>query len=132
MFDPTILTTLAGLGAAVGGTIVGFYQRWLERKAATKVEEAEKRAYSLPTSAGVTDERNDRKNLDLPALFDLYSKQIAKYQVETRFRAVWSFVWAVVAMVGGLTVLLIGVWHVFNEHEYVCVLEIFGCCVYRI
>src|SRR5260221_14389335 len=105
------------LGSDDCGRMCGFYKRWGDRNAATKMEDAEKLAYSLATSAGVTDERNDRKNLDLPALFDLYSKQIAKYQVETRFRAVWSFVWAVVAMVGGLTVLLIGVWHVFNEHE---------------
>jgi hypothetical protein len=90
------------------------WQRFLESKTTAAVKEAEKRAYASGPPGSAIGSLNDRKSLDLPALLDLYSKQIAKYQVETRFRAEWSFVFAVVAMAGGLALLLFGAWHIFN------------------
>lgn len=43
-----------------------------------------------------------RIGLSTGRLFNLYSKQIEKYQQETRSRATWSFVFAIFAMFGGL------------------------------
>jgi hypothetical protein len=100
--------------------VVGYQNgREKEKIATEKVEDAQKRAfYASDTTAKEIDYTStDRNSLDLPALFDLYSKQIEKYQIETRGRAIWSFIWAVVAMVGGLSLLLFGAWHVFNGNN---------------
>lgn len=43
-----------------------------------------------------------RSALSTGRLFNLYSKQIEKYQEETRSRATWSFIFALVAMFAGL------------------------------
>jgi hypothetical protein len=93
-----------------------------EKEASQKVEsafQAYHAATNIPSVVSALDssgqnETVDRKDLERRALFDLYSKQIEKYQIETRGRAIWSFAWAVIAMLGGLTLLLFGAWHVFT------------------
>ena len=48
-------------------------------------------------------------------LFDLYSKQIEKYQTETQARAGWSFVFAIFSMVSGLSFVVWGGFHVLTN-----------------
>ncbi|WP_197477823.1 MULTISPECIES: hypothetical protein [unclassified Marinomonas] len=88
-----------------------------------KVEKAEKAAFDLSTSplsseiSQLKDEHDtlkvateqakkvveDHQNvLVMSRLFNLYSKQIEKYQQETRTRASWSFVFAIVSMFLGM------------------------------
>lgn len=43
-----------------------------------------------------------RSSMEMKRLFNLYSKQIEKYQVQTRIRATWSFMFAIFSMIAGL------------------------------
>lgn len=43
-----------------------------------------------------------RESMQMNRLFNLYSKQIEKYQVQTRSRATWSFMFAIFSMIAGL------------------------------
>lgn len=47
-------------------------------------------------------------SLNVGLLFDLYNKQIEKYQTETQARAGWSFIFAIVAMFAGLSFVMWG------------------------
>jgi cytochrome c biogenesis protein CcdA len=49
-------------------------------------------------------------------LFNLYSKQIEKYQTQTQARAGWSFIFAIIAMVSGLGFLVWGGYEIIREH----------------
>jgi len=46
--------------------------------------------------------------LSVGILFDVYSKRIEKYQTETQARAGWSFIFAIVAMLSGLSFVVWG------------------------
>ncbi|EJL6677220.1 hypothetical protein V9K54_003381 [Vibrio cholerae] len=93
------------------------------RDNAEKVEKAEREAFVSshePLSVEIEElkyEHNDLKEaaekvrkvvedsqraIDMGRLFNLYSKQIEKYQQETRTRASWSFVFAIVSMFLGI------------------------------
>jgi hypothetical protein len=50
--------------------------------------------------------------LQVGNLFDLYSKQIDKYQTETQARAGWSFIFAIFSMVSGLAFVAWGGAHI--------------------
>jgi Ca2+/Na+ antiporter len=96
---------------------------WKYKLNSEKVEKAEKQAFDLTTypltseMEALKDEHNnlkqateqvkkvveDNKNaIAMGRLFNLYSKQIEKYQQETRTRASWSFVFAIISMFLGM------------------------------
>lgn len=52
--------------------------------------------------------RQNRDLLQVGRLFDLYSKQIEKYQTETQARAGWSFIFAIFSMLAGLSFVIGG------------------------
>jgi hypothetical protein len=60
----------------------------------TDIEERVKQAATLMEES--------RSAITLRRLFNLYSKQIEKYQQQTRTRATWSFIFAIAAMFAGL------------------------------
>ena len=64
------------------------------REANKKVQEAEKKAYELSPES--------KDGIKIERLFDLYSKQIEKYQQETRTRATFSFFFAILSMSAGM------------------------------
>jgi TRADD-N domain-containing protein len=49
------------------------------------------------------------------SLFNLYSKQIGEYQTQTQARAAWSFIFAIVAMVSGLGLVVWGGYEIIRE-----------------
>lgn len=53
--------------------------------------------------------------LRVGTLFDLYSKQIEKYQTETQARAGWSFIFAIIAMFSGLGFVVWGGTHILAD-----------------
>ncbi len=59
-----------------------------------KIEEAEKEAYGFPVE--------NQDGIKIEHLFHLYSKQIEKYQQETRTRATLSFIFAILSMCAGM------------------------------
>jgi hypothetical protein len=61
---------------------------------------------------------NAQATLRVGVLFDLYSKQIEKYQTETRARAGWSFIFAIFAMVAGLSFVIWGGTVVFSAGDW--------------
>jgi hypothetical protein len=48
-------------------------------------------------------------------LFNLFSKQINKYQILTQARAEWSFIFAIFSMLAGLGLVVLGGVHIFNN-----------------
>ena len=72
------------------------------RRAAVRQEIAEKKAYEAdPIQEG-------QQHNVLGNLFNLYSKQIATYQLETQSRATWSFIFAILAMCAGMAFMFWG------------------------
>ncbi|MBP5957941.1 hypothetical protein ICA16_19885 [Pseudomonas anatoliensis] len=59
--------------------------------------------------------RQNRDLLQVGRLFDLYSKQIEKYQTETQARAGWSFIFAIFSMLAGLSFVVGGGFHVLTN-----------------
>jgi hypothetical protein len=59
--------------------------------------------------------RTAQDQLQVGRLFDLYSKQIEKYQTETQARAGWSFVFAIFSMVSGLSFVVWGGFHILTN-----------------
>lgn len=57
-------------------------------------------------------------SLQVGVLFDLYSKQIEKYQTETQARAGWSFIFALLAMFAGLGFVIWGGTVVFTTGDW--------------
>ncbi len=57
-------------------------------------------------------------SLQVGVLFDLYSKQIEKYQTETQARAGWSFIFAILAMFSGLGFVIWGGTVVFTSGDW--------------
>jgi hypothetical protein len=101
----TVVVSIFGFLVA-GGAVISFSE-WLadyfrKRSDAKELKKAEEQA---------------RDKLALPALFDLYWKQINSYQSETRSRAAWSFTVAVSAMLLGLGVLVFGGWNILQPGD---------------
>ncbi|MEZ8715903.1 hypothetical protein AB6D81_07900 [Vibrio splendidus] len=111
----------------VGALVSGSMKLWLDfsryKDNAKKVEKAEHEAFTssheplLFELEELKGEHNDlkeateqvrkvvedsQKAIDMGRLFNLYSKQIEKYQQETRTRASWSFVFAIISMFLGI------------------------------
>jgi hypothetical protein len=57
-------------------------------------------------------------SLQVGVLFDLYSKQIEKYQTETQARAGWSFIFAILAMFAGLGFVIWGGSVIFTSGDW--------------
>ncbi len=96
-------------------------------RARERLLEAEKSAYRGGTLAidqekGLASDATGRAlpmpgaqdQIQVGKLFDLYSKQIEKYQTETQARAGWSFVFAIFSMVSGLSFVVWGGFHVLR------------------
>lgn len=102
-------------------------------KADEKLKEAEKQAFvSIPESTAkrIRDLSDSQINLEqrteeigrrltdsyaavqMGGLFNLYSKQIEKYQTQTQSRAGWSFFCAIAAMISGLAMVVWGGTHI--------------------
>ena len=97
-------------------------------RARERLLEAEKSAYRGGTLAidqekGLASDATGRAlpmpgaqdQIQVGKLFDLYSKQIEKYQTETQARAGWSFVFAIFSMVSGLSFVVWGGFHVLTN-----------------
>jgi len=108
-----LLTVTVGLGADIWKSIIRRRQiDAAEAKAYTEGPvELEKKLEHLTTShAGLEGQaeeikqliRESREAIQTGALFNLYSKQIELYQQQTRSRASWSFIAAILAMISGL------------------------------
>ena len=69
-------------------------------EATRKVEDAEKKAYEIDSQSS--------DDIAIGRLFNLYSKQIEKYQQETRSRATWSFIFSILSMCAGLAFMFWG------------------------
>ncbi|MCU0092464.1 hypothetical protein N8H72_20995 [Pseudomonas koreensis] len=110
-----------------------YYQSRAARKLVLK---AEKEAYHIPPEEANVDAENlklspellaqrardidslirqNRDLLQVGRLFDLYSKQIEKYQTETQARAGWSFIFAIFSMIAGLGFVVGGGIHVLTS-----------------
>jgi len=76
----------------------------------TSHDDLEKRARALDALI-----QSSRRSLQVGRLFDLYSKQIEKYQTETQARAGWSFIFAIVAMIAGLGFVVGGGVHILTN-----------------
>jgi len=124
------------LAATALSIVKALFEKLSVKKQDSRVEEAEKRAFDvLPkelvekiervgaSQAGLevkTRELTDlidssRGALVLGNLFNLYNRQIEKYQDETRSRASWSFYIALIAMFAGFGFVFWGGQHVLTE-----------------
>lgn len=125
----TMVPTLIGAAAAGVGVAKAVSDARSTRKAQERVLEAERKAFKVAPEAYAerTEDLRDPKGsaeeraivvsklvhegqaaLQVGNLFDLYSKQIEKYQTETQARAGWSFIFAIVAMAAGLGFVFLG------------------------
>jgi hypothetical protein len=130
MIEPTLLTFAAG-GAGIIYKLVRDY--WDNLKATERVLKAEKKAFeAAPVAFAQRTEElkasqasleiqarelgvlisNSQAALQVGNLFDLYSKQIEQYQLQTQARAGWSFIFAIVAMGAGLGFIVWGGAHI--------------------
>jgi hypothetical protein len=82
---------LVGIAAIASGFLIALLQL---RNATKRVEESEKKAYNLTPGS--------KDGIKIERLFYLYSKQIGKYQQETRTRATLSFLFAILSMSAGM------------------------------
>jgi hypothetical protein len=127
------LSILSGLVIVLSKLTFDFLQR---KRAEQRLGEAEKQAFvSIPeiTAERLTTLSESQLSLEqqtaeikkrlaesyaavqMGGLFNLYSKQIEKYQTQTQSRAGWSFFFAITAMISGLMLVVWGGTHiVFN------------------
>ena len=59
-----------------------------------------------------------QRSIRMGYLFDVYNKQIEKYQTETQARAGWSFIFAIFSMLAGLAVVIGGGTYVLSGANY--------------
>ena len=134
---------IANLLAIIGALVAISYKirRDIQeaKKADTKVSEAEKNAFQTIPESVVTKTKellNSQENLEqrtieiekivlanqaalqMGGLFNLYNKQIERYQTETQSRAEWSFIFAIVAMVAGLAFVFWGGVHIIAGDDW--------------
>ncbi|MCI5143134.1 MAG: hypothetical protein D3909_15685 [Candidatus Electrothrix sp. ATG1] len=91
---PVTVTSGFASGAGLAATLLVFDMKLGASEANRKVEEAEERAYKIDSESS--------DDIAIGRLFNLYSKQIEKYQQETRSRATWSFIFAILSMCAGM------------------------------
>ena len=120
----------------VGGIIGGVYGFLRERKASQDVLDAEQEAFAgdvddLDQRCAALAESHpelgqeaiaqlleaNRAAIATGRLFNLYGKQIEKYQQQTRTRATWSFAFAIVAMFAGLGFVFWGGRHMLSQPD---------------
>jgi len=132
-----LLLTGLGLGTALLVKIVNDYRQ--RKKADEQVNEAEKQAFqAVPASIIERTRELAESQIDLEhrardvaeliessqtalqsgSLFNLYSKQIEKYQTQTQARAGWSFIFAIIAMVSGLGLVVWGGSHIILQANW--------------
>ncbi len=74
---------------------------WIRNAQANKrAEISEEKAYNIAPES--------KDGIKIERLFDLYSKQIEKYQIETRSRATWSFIFGILSMCAGMSFMFWG------------------------
>jgi hypothetical protein len=134
---------LSGLLPFIIATILTLVKTYIEKSSRKekeeKVEEAEKQAFTIPPDA-LLEQINQLKasqeglevktqeitslidqntrSLILGNLFNLYNKQIERYQDETRSRASWSFYIALIAMFFGFGFVFWGGQHVLTQTNW--------------
>ncbi len=120
------IASIASLDAtvvAVGIVSVVSWNTFASSEVNAKVQEAEKKAYEIDpeeikktisslhkSQEGLKEQADSIKTIiqesqnviEMGRLFNLYSKQIEKYQIETRSRATWSFIFAILSMCAGM------------------------------
>jgi hypothetical protein len=79
------------------GTFSGLYASWQQNKRDNSIREEVRKAEKAAFTEGP-----ENTAPSMGKLFNLYSKQIEQYQEQTRSRATWSFIFAIVAMSAGL------------------------------
>lgn len=97
-----------GLFAFIFASVQQLLEVLQRRKASAALRDAEQQAFSacnlLPDksrSLEISDDNAASGLIPASHLFRLYSKQIEMYQQETRARASWSFICAIIAMFAG-------------------------------
>lgn len=117
------------LGAlAAGGAVAAkFFADYFEaKKARERLLEAERNAFQdthdpnmdVEVRQRTSIEKNEHEPVDTVStgrLFNVYSKQIEKYQADTQARASWSFIFAVFSMLGGLGFVVWGSAHLLTS-----------------
>ncbi len=119
----SLFFSLAFLIALTSGILLYLHERKRDREASARVHEAEREAFKdhperlsrqldeLSRSQESLEERaqdlsrlldESRSAVAIGSLFNLFSRQIEKYQDQTRSRANWSFVFAIFSMFSGL------------------------------
>lgn len=121
---PNDLTIIVAFTFAFSYGIYAIYLNALKiKKADTKVSEAEKNVFQTIPEAFIAKTNEllasqeslenraieiekvvlaNQAVLQMGGLFNLYNKQIERYQTETQSRAGWSFIFAIFAMLAGL------------------------------
>lgn len=100
IFPDTSPATGFAIGVAIGSALLVVEMKSGDNEATRKVEDAEKKAYEIDSESS--------DDIAIGRLFNLYSKQIEKYQQETRSRATWSFIFAIVSMFAGMGFMIWG------------------------
>jgi len=129
-----ILTPI--IAATAISLIKALLEKVSDKKKETKLEEAEKQAFSgLPeailekmekidvSQAGLEFKTKElcelidtsKQALQQGNLFNLYNRQIERYQDETRSRASWSFYIALIAMFAGFAFIFWGGQHILSQ-----------------
>lgn len=138
-FDRIITLLLPIIAATVLTFVKTFYERISRKEKESKVEEAEKQAFTtapdqvlekidkLKASQQGLEVRTreivelidqNQRNLILGNLFNLYNKQIERYQDETRSRASWSFYIALISMFFGFAFIFWGGQHILTQTSW--------------
>lgn len=128
MFEPLLASFVEPVTAflvfMLGAVLIKALRDWLAEQLANKeVREAEHEAFKqepdkiaarlselVASESGIDQKVSEvsalveesKSAISMGRLFNLYSKQIEKYQQETRSRATWSFIFAITAMCAGL------------------------------
>jgi len=115
---PVLIAVVAATVSIITKAATDLYTTW---RATKRVLQAEKEAFKTaperdlvkaeeidPSATGKFRIRDHRDALQIGNLFDLYNKQMERYQTETIARAGWSFIFAIIAMVAGLGFVVAG------------------------
>ncbi|WP_339138742.1 MAG: hypothetical protein WGN25_00855 [Candidatus Electrothrix sp. GW3-4] len=97
---PVTVTSGFASGAGIAAALLVFDMKLGANEATRKVEDAERKAYEIDSESS--------DDIAIGRLFNLYSKQIEKYQQETRSRATWSFIFAILSMCAGMAFMFWG------------------------
>jgi ABC-type multidrug transport system fused ATPase/permease subunit len=114
----------SGIAVAIIGAIISWIQDRNQRRVRARVEQAEHQAFIEGPEAALQSKirelaashegllertqeiskviEESRTTIAMGRLFNLYSQQIEQYQQQTRARATWSFIFAIISMSAGL------------------------------